>query len=118
MRRALGGVVSLALGCSPPLTGMWEDKSGKAITFRGDHVVIEGQEIPYKVVDADPKQLYFKANEEWIGFATFKVTPTKLTLCLAKVYERTLGGIPLGVSRVEMPTGLTGDCDTLSRKVF
>ena len=91
--------LALLLGCSMPLDGTWEDRDGTVIEFDGATMSLGDDDYPYKVVDAEPRQLHAKFGDEWRGFAAFKVTPTTLTICFAKIYQRTYGGFPMGVSR-------------------
>ena len=120
---ALVPAFSVAVACFDAsgfaLEGTWEDaSSGETLIFR-NHTLLMGElEVPYKVVDAEPRQIYIKVEDNWVGFATVKVSATKLTLCMATIYEHLIGPFPVGVSRTELPDGLTGDCSTLSRVWF
>lgn len=115
------------------LEGTWlgEDTTGKPVFLKfgpdgafsiGQDMKSETQNAAYMVVaDAVPSQMYLKINKEnelikKVPFGVYKIEDGKLTLCMAKAFQKTIGFMPFGAPRFEMPKELSGDCIQL-RKV-
>lgn len=122
------------------LVGTWtgEDATGTRLTVRfGDdgsfsllgpsgvsiHDVPPVVTVSYhSIPELKPAQLHLRVRRndgptEAAPFAVYGFDgPNKLILCLATTYYHTLGGIPLGVSRHELPKDLSENCVVLARK--
>lgn len=123
------------------LVGTWtgEDATGTLLTLRfGDdgsfsllgpsdsslHNVPSGVTVSYhSIPELKPAQLHLRVRRkgrstEAVPFGVYGFDgPNKLILCLATTYYRTLGSIPLGISRYELPKDLSENCVVLDRKL-